>query len=91
MLESYVVDDGADEFWSAVSRLGRHRLPTLAGLDPYADTALRGEAVERLVRELKGSDLARLCGAEREVTQRLVAWGVRCREDRNLYLAFSGD
>ncbi|MET8783925.1 MULTISPECIES: hypothetical protein [unclassified Streptomyces] len=88
MLERIVVDD---EFWTALERLGRHRLPTLADVDPYGDTTLRGEAVERMVRELEGSNLARLRGAEHEAITTLLAWGLRCRADRDLRIAFSGD
>ncbi|MFD2686448.1 hypothetical protein ACFS5L_16600 [Streptomyces phyllanthi] len=88
MLERTVVDE---EFGRAVERLGRHRLPTLAGVDPYGDTTLRGEAVDRMVRELESSDLARLRGAEREILTTLLAWGLRCRADRDVHIAFSGD
>ncbi|MEU1415286.1 hypothetical protein [Streptomyces sp. NPDC005731] len=88
MLERIVVDD---EFWTALERLGRHRLPTLADVDPYGDTTLRGEAVERMVRELEDSNLARLRDAEHEAITTLLAWGLRCRADRDLRIAFSGD
>ncbi|MGW8777513.1 hypothetical protein ACWGNM_05485 [Streptomyces sp. NPDC055796] len=87
-LERIVVDD---ELWAALETLGRHRLPTLADVDPYGDTVLRGEAVDRLVRELEGSDLARLRGAESQAVSTLLAWGLRCRADRDLRIAFSGD
>ncbi|MEW2470154.1 hypothetical protein AB0919_34940 [Streptomyces sp. NPDC046994] len=88
MLERIVVDD---EFWTALERLGRHRLPTLADVDPYGDTTLRGEAVDRMVRELEGSNLARLRDAEHEAIATLLAWGLRWRADRDLRIAFSGD
>ncbi|MFF3401365.1 hypothetical protein ACFYW6_22965 [Streptomyces sp. NPDC002659] len=88
MLKRYVDDD---EFWAAVGRLGRHRLPTLANLDPYGDTMLSGETLDRMVRELEGSDLARLRGAEHAVMTTLLAWGLRCRADRDLRIAFSGE
>ncbi|MFJ8756619.1 hypothetical protein [Streptomyces cyaneofuscatus] len=87
-LERIVVDD---ELWAALETLGRHRLPTLADVDPYGDTVLRGEAVDRLVRELEGSDLARLRGAESQAVSTLLAWGLRCHADRDLRIAFSGD
>jgi hypothetical protein len=89
-LERTVVED---EFWTALDRLGRHRLPTLAGVDPYGDTTLRGEAADRMVRELEGSalDRARLGDAEREVMATLLAWGRRCRADRDVRISFSGD
>lgn len=87
-LERMVVDD---EFWAALDTLGRHRLPTLARVDPYGDTLLRGEAVERMMRELEDSDLARLRGAEHRAVSTLLAWGLRCRSDRELRIAFSGD
>ncbi|MCJ1677631.1 hypothetical protein MTF65_09830 [Streptomyces sp. APSN-46.1] len=87
MLERLVVD----EFWVAIRRLGQHRLPTFAGIDPYGDTVLRGEAVDQMVRELEGSDFARLTSAEREVMVTVLAWGLRCRADRDLRIAFSGD
>ncbi|MFJ6785937.1 hypothetical protein [Streptomyces yangpuensis] len=83
--------DDHDEFWKAVERLGRHRLPTLARIDPYGDTTLRGEAVDRMVRELEGSDRARLSRGEHEIVATLLAWGRRCRADRDLRIAFSGD
>ncbi|MFJ7263350.1 hypothetical protein ACIQV2_24660 [Streptomyces globosus] len=89
MLERLV--DDSDEFWTAVALLGRNRVPSLARIDPYGDTTLRGEAVDRMVRELERSDLARLCGRERELVTTLMAWGHRCRTDRNLRIAFSGD
>ncbi|GGX43950.1 hypothetical protein [Streptomyces chryseus] len=87
-LERIVVDD---EFRTAIEKLGRHRLPTLADVDPYGDTMLRGEAVDRMVRELEGSDLARLRSAEHEAMTTLLAWGLRCRADRDLRIAFVGD
>ncbi|MFD4244053.1 hypothetical protein ACFWP3_21000 [Streptomyces sp. NPDC058525] len=85
-----MVDDN-DDFWMAVERLGRHRVPSLARIDPYGDTTLRGEAVDRMVRELEGADLARLGSSEHEVVAVLLAWGRRCRSDRDLRIAFSGD
>ncbi|MEV5646418.1 hypothetical protein AB0L67_41200 [Streptomyces flaveolus] len=88
MLERIVVDG---EFWAALETLGRHRLPTLADVDPYGDTLLRGEAADRMVRELEGSDLARLRGVESQTVSTLLAWGLRCRSDRELCIAFSGD
>ncbi|MFJ7593504.1 hypothetical protein ACIQZO_40285 [Streptomyces sp. NPDC097617] len=88
MLERIVVDDG---IWTALERLGRHRLPTLADVDPYGDTTLRGEAVDRMVRELENAHLARLSSAEHEAVATLLAWGMRCRADRDLRIAFSGD
>ncbi|MET9465929.1 hypothetical protein ABZY44_14225 [Streptomyces sp. NPDC006544] len=87
-LERIVVDD---EFWTAIEKLGRHRLPTLADVDPYGDTVLRGEAVGRMVRELEGADLARLRNAESEAITTLLAWGLRCRADGDLRIGFSGD
>lgn len=89
MLERLVDDN--DEFWMAVERLGRHRLPSLARVDPYGDTTLHGEAVDQMVRELEGSDLARLPGGEHELVATLVAWGRRCRSDLDLRIAFSGE
>lgn len=88
MLERIVVDD---EFWTALESLGRHRLPTLADVDPYGDTTLRSEAADRMVRELESSHLARLRGAEHKAIATLLAWGLRCRADRDLQIAFSGD
>ncbi|MFD9414130.1 hypothetical protein ACFWC9_05275 [Streptomyces goshikiensis] len=85
-----MVDDN-DKFSMAVERLGRHRVPSLARIDPYGDTTLRGEAVDQMVRELEGSDLARLRSGEHEVATTLLAWGQRCRTDRDLRIAFSGD
>ncbi|MFJ9657497.1 hypothetical protein ACIRPR_05960 [Streptomyces griseoflavus] len=87
-LERMVVEG---ELWTALEALGRRRLPLLAGVDPYGDTTLRGEAVDRMVRELEGSDLARLRGAESDTVSTLLAWGRRCRVDRDLLIAFSGD
>lgn len=87
-LESTVVDD---EFWAALDTLGRHRVPTLADVDPYGETVLRGEAVDRMVRELEGADPARLSGAGSRAVSTLLAWGLRCRADRELRIAFSGD
>ncbi|MBM9617158.1 hypothetical protein ACFQ60_46405 [Streptomyces zhihengii] len=84
-----MVVDG--ELWAALDTLGRHRLPTLARVDPYGDTLLRGEAVDRMMRELEDSDLARLRGAEHRAVSTLLAWGLRCRSDRELRIAFSGD
>ncbi|MFE9796557.1 hypothetical protein ACFYRL_33045 [Streptomyces goshikiensis] len=88
MLERMVVDD---EFWTALARLGRHRLPTLSDVDAYGDTTLRGEAVDRMVGELEGANLAQLNSAEHEAIATLWAWGLRCRADRDLRIAFSGD
>lgn len=87
-LERIVVDG---ELWAALDTLGRHRLPTLADVDPYGTTLLRGEAVDRMVRELEGSDLARLRGAESRAVSTLLAWGLRCRMDGGLRIALSGD
>ncbi|MFI7008877.1 hypothetical protein [Streptomyces sp. NPDC050145] len=84
-----MVVDG--ELWAALDTLGRHRLPTLADVDPYGDTLLRGASVERLVRELEGSDLTRLGDAESQAVSTLLAWGLRCRADKDLRIAFSGD
>ncbi|MFJ3769565.1 hypothetical protein ACIPQJ_33255 [Streptomyces sp. NPDC090082] len=89
MLERLVDDN--DEFWMSIERLGQHRLPSLARIDPYGDTTLRGETVDQMVRELEGSDLARLRSGENEVVATLLAWGRRCRADRDLRIAFSGD
>ncbi|MEU2495731.1 hypothetical protein [Streptomyces sp. NPDC007883] len=83
--------DDHDEFWMAIERLGQHRLPSLARIDPYGDTALRGEAVDQMVRELEGSDLARLRSGEHEVVATLLAWGRRCHADRDLRISLSGD
>ncbi|KOG32191.1 hypothetical protein AQJ84_25495 [Streptomyces resistomycificus] len=91
MLETYVVDDEDEEFWGAVARLDPRQVPSLAGLDAYADTTLRGAAVERMVRELQEADPARLSGAERAVMERLLAWGLRCRAERDLHITFCGD
>ncbi|ARE72935.1 MULTISPECIES: hypothetical protein [unclassified Streptomyces] len=88
-LERIVFDD--DAFWAAVEGLGRHRVPTLADVDPYGDTRLRGEAVERMVRELAGADLARLRSRDREAMTTLLAWGRRCAADERLRIGFSGD
>ncbi|MBT2510695.1 hypothetical protein J7I98_33645 [Streptomyces sp. ISL-98] len=68
-LERIVVDD---ELWTALETLGRHQLPTLADVDPYGDTTLRGETADQMVRELEGSDLARLIGAETEAVSTLL-------------------
>ncbi|MFD7702431.1 hypothetical protein [Streptomyces caelestis] len=87
-LERIVVDG---ELWAALETLGRHRLPTLAHVDPYGETLLHGEAVDHMVRELEGADLARLRGAESRVVSTLLAWGLRCRTDRELRISFSGD
>jgi hypothetical protein len=87
-LERIVLDD---ELWTAVETLGRDRLPTLADIDPYGDTALRGAAVDRMVRELQASMSSRLRGTESRAVSTLLAWGLRCREDRELLIAFSGD
>lgn len=89
MLERWVDDN--DEFAMAVERLGRHRVPSLARIDPYGDTVLRGEAVDQMVRELEGADLARLRSGERKVVTTLLAWGRRCRTERDLRISFSGD
>ncbi|BAU81599.1 succinate dehydrogenase flavoprotein subunit [Streptomyces laurentii] len=88
VLERIVVDG---ELWAALDTLGRHRLPTLADVDPYGDTLVRGEAVDNMVRELEGADLARLRGVESQLVSTLLAWGLRCRADRDLRIAFSGD
>ncbi|MFF4447671.1 hypothetical protein [Streptomyces sp. NPDC001502] len=88
MLERIIVDDA---LWAAIERLGRSGLSTLAGVDLYGDTVLRGEAVARMVRELEASDLARLHGAEREIMATLLTWGLRCRRETDLRIAFSGD
>ncbi|MFD4692021.1 hypothetical protein [Streptomyces sp. NPDC058463] len=87
-LERIVVDG---ELWAALETLGRHRLPTLADVDPYGETLLPGEAVDRRVRELEGSDLSRLRGAESQAVSTLLAWGLSCRADGDLRTAFSGD
>lgn len=84
-----IVEDG--ELYATVKRLGSHRLPVLGHLDPYQDTVLRGTAVEAMVREIEQLDLERLQAAEREVLMTLLAWGRRCREDRDLRIAFVGD
>ncbi|MFJ3214005.1 hypothetical protein [Streptomyces flaveolus] len=89
MLERLIDDN--DELWRAVERLGRHRLPSLARTEPYGDTTLRGDAVDRMVRELEGADLARLRDGEQEIVATLLAWARRCRADRDLRVAFSGD
>ncbi|GGV56487.1 hypothetical protein GCM10010245_89420 [Streptomyces spectabilis] len=52
---------------------------------------LRGAAADRMVRELEGADLSRLRDIEPQVLSKLVAWGLRCRADRDLRIAFSGD
>ncbi|MGW2174717.1 hypothetical protein ACWC1C_29750 [Streptomyces sp. NPDC001705] len=88
ILERIVVDG---EFWAALETLGRHRVPTLADVDPYGETLLRGEAVDRMVGELEGSDLARLRDAESQAVSTLLAWGLRCRSDSELGISFSGD
>ncbi|MFJ6482397.1 MULTISPECIES: hypothetical protein [unclassified Streptomyces] len=91
MLERIIAEDA---FRAAIERLGRPGrpgLPTLADVDPYADTVLRGGAVARMVRELEASDLTRLHGAEREVMATLLTWGLRCRRETDLRIAFSGD
>lgn len=87
-LERVIADDA---FRAAIERLGRPALPTLADVDPYGDTTLRGEAVARMVRELEASDLARLQDAERELMTTLLTWGLRCRRETDLRIAFSGD
>ncbi|CAM5556999.1 hypothetical protein [Streptomyces griseomycini] len=87
-LERMVVDDA---FGTALDKPGRHRLPTLTAVAPYGDTVLRGEAVDRTVREPEGADLARPGSAEREVVTALSAWGLRCRTDGDLRIAFPGD
>ncbi|MFI2415715.1 hypothetical protein [Streptomyces sp. NPDC018947] len=89
MLEQLIDDN--DELWRAVERIGRHRLPSLAHIDPYGDTTLSGDAIDRMVRELESADLARLRDGELEVVATLLAWGRRCRADRNLRVTFSGD
>ncbi|MFD3466177.1 hypothetical protein ACFWWM_07380 [Streptomyces sp. NPDC058682] len=88
MLERVIADD---VLRAAIERLGRPGLPTLADVDPYGDTVLRGEAVARMVRELEASDLARLQGAEREVMTTLLTWGLRCHRETDLKISFSGD
>ncbi|MFD7916945.1 hypothetical protein ACFV30_40760 [Streptomyces sp. NPDC059752] len=88
MLERVIADD---VFRAAIERLGRPGLPTLADADPYGGTTLRGEAVARMVRELEASNLSRLQGAEREVMTTLLTWGLRCRRETDLRIAFSGD
>ncbi|WKD30658.1 hypothetical protein [Streptomyces xanthophaeus] len=88
MLERIIVD-GARR--AAIERLDHSGLSTLACVDPYGDTTLRGEAVARMVRELEGSDLARLHGAERGIMATLLAWGLRCRRETDLRIAFPGD
>ncbi|CAL9333193.1 hypothetical protein [Streptomyces sp. enrichment culture] len=88
VLERMVLDG---ELWAALDALGPHRLPTLADVDPYGDTVLRGEAVERMVRELEASETARLRSAEGKAVSTLLAWGRRCRADPDLRIAFSGD
>lgn len=85
-----LVDDN-DEFFMAVERLGRHQVPGLARIEPYGDTTLRGEAVDQMGRELEALDLAPLGIGEHEVVTTLLAWGQRCRTDRELRIAFSGD
>ncbi len=42
-VERMVLDD---ELWAALEALGRHRLPTLADVNPYGETLLRGDAVD---------------------------------------------
>lgn len=49
----------------ALETLGRYRLPILAGIDPYGEAVLRSAAVDHMVRELEGSELARLRGGVR--------------------------
>ncbi|MER7719316.1 hypothetical protein ABTX99_20620 [Streptomyces flaveolus] len=71
MLEQLI--DDTDELWRAVERIGRHRLPSLAHIEPYGDTTLRGDAIDRMVRELEGADLARLRGGELKVVATLLA------------------
>ncbi|MFF8883862.1 hypothetical protein [Streptomyces flaveolus] len=89
MLEQLI--DDSDELWRAVERLGRHGLPALAHIDPYEDTTLRGDAIDQMVRELEGADLARLRDGEQEIVATLLAWARRCRADRDLRIAFCGD
>ncbi|MGW6710450.1 hypothetical protein ACWGDE_36930 [Streptomyces sp. NPDC054956] len=43
VLERILIEE--EEFAAVLGRLGRHRLPTLAGMDAYGDTTLHGEAV----------------------------------------------
>jgi hypothetical protein len=88
MVEQYI-EDG--ELLAAVRRLGSHRLPTLAKLDPYGNHTLRGEAVDSLVREIEQIDLTALGTAERKVFDILLGWGRRCRQDRDLRIGFVGD
>ncbi|WP_030038482.1 hypothetical protein [Streptomyces resistomycificus] len=75
VLETYVVDDEDEEFWGAVARLDPRQVPSLAGLDAYSDMCIRD----------------RLSGAERAVMERLLAWGLRCRAERDLHITFCGD
>ncbi|OAL13249.1 hypothetical protein A4V12_18740 [Streptomyces noursei] len=84
-----VVVDG--ELWAVLETVGRHRLPTLADVDPYGDTVLHGQSVDRMVRELEAADRSRLRGAASEVAGTLLAWGLRCRADSDLRISFSGD
>jgi hypothetical protein len=44
-----------------------------------------------MVQELQASDRSRLRGTEREALSTLLARGLRCREDKDLLIAFSGD
>ncbi|MFD5461570.1 hypothetical protein ACFWIQ_01915 [Kitasatospora sp. NPDC127059] len=83
------VEDG--ELYSAVKRLGRDRLPTLASLDPYRDHKLQGESVRRLVNELEAVSFNSLEPEERTVLELLLAWGRRCQNDPDLRIGFTGD
>jgi hypothetical protein len=58
-----IVLDG--ELWTVLEALGPHRLPTLADVDPYGETLLRGKAADRMVRALEGSDRAAQPGVEK--------------------------
>ncbi|MBO1414662.1 hypothetical protein [Streptomyces sp. FH025] len=87
-LERYV-EDG--ELHSAVRRIGSSRLPTLAGLDPYRDHKLQGEAARRLVKELETVSLDSLDPDERTVLEKLLEWGRRCQADPDLRIGFTGD
>ncbi|MFJ3633513.1 hypothetical protein [Streptomyces sp. NPDC090112] len=89
MLERLV--DEEEAFRTAVARLGRHRVPLLSRVDPYGDTTLRGRMPDEMVRELEAADLTRLNSGEHRVLATLLAWGRRCRADRDLRIAFVGD
>ncbi|GHH61227.1 hypothetical protein GCM10018781_07290 [Kitasatospora indigofera] len=87
MLERYV-DEG--ELSSAIQRVGPHRLPTLAGLEPYRSQKLKSEAVDSMVREIERIDLHGLDEAELRVISILLKWGLLCRADRDLRIGFGG-